>query len=113
MLTVLKFLTSTLNLPSQASSLPLGFNTKDNPEKQLKETRRTRGQEPTLPSYSPNSEDCEALNSTIQQSSRLAEMKSDMEKYCPQQGLPERGVIIFVVEALSQSQKVLVNMVAV
>ena len=34
--------------PSQPPSLPLGFNTKENPGKQLKETRRTRGQEPML-----------------------------------------------------------------
>jgi len=27
-----------------------------------------------------------------------------MEKYCAQQGLPERGDIVFVAEALSQSQ---------
>jgi len=28
--------------------------------------------------------------------------QSEMEKYCPQQGLPERGDIVFVAEALSQ-----------
>jgi len=32
--------------------------------------------------------------------------QSEMEKYCPQQGLPERGDIVFVAEALSQVSQV-------
>jgi len=44
-------------------------------------------------------EDCEELNLTIQQSRKR---QTEMEKYCPQQGLPERGDIVFVAEALSQ-----------
>jgi len=35
--------------------------------------------------------------------SRLANDRVDMEKFCPQQGLPERGDIVFVAEALSQN----------
>ena len=46
--------------------------------------------------------DCEALNLTIPQASRLAKRQSEMEKYCPQQGLPERGDIVFIAEALRQ-----------
>jgi len=31
--------------------------------------------------------------------------QSEIEKYCPQQGQPERGDIVFVAEALSQKVK--------
>jgi len=54
-LTVLKFLKALPTFPSRPPSLPLGSNTKENLGKQLKETWRTQGQEPTLPLYSPNS----------------------------------------------------------
>jgi len=39
-------------------------------------------------------EGCEELNLTCKR-------QGEMEKYCPQQGLPERGDIVFVADALS------------